>query len=62
MAQVESRLALQEGAEAITSTSGQLLALVDSLRSGTLNDTQQETVQTLRTGILALARQQAGVI
>ncbi len=56
MAQVESRLALQDGAEAIPSTSGQLLALVDSLRGGTLNDTQQETVQALRAGILALAQ------
>lgn len=56
MAQVESRLALQEGAAAIPPTSGQLLALVDSLRGGTLNDAQQETVQTLRAGILALAQ------
>jgi integrase len=56
MAQVESRLALQEGVAAIPPTSGQLLALVDSLRSGTLNDTQQETVQALRAGILALAQ------
>lgn len=56
MAQVESRLALQEGTEAIPPTSGQLLALVDSLRGGTLNDTQQATVQALRAGILALAQ------
>ncbi len=56
MAQVESRLALQEGAAAMPPTSGQLLALVDSLRSGTLNDAQQETVQALRAGILTLAQ------
>jgi integrase len=56
MAQIESRLALQEGAVAIPPTSGQLLALVDSLGRGTLNDTQQETVQALRAGILALAQ------
>jgi hypothetical protein len=56
MAQVESRLALQEGAEAIPPTSGQLLTLVDSPSRGTLDDTQQETVQALRAGILALAQ------
>jgi hypothetical protein len=61
MAQVESRLA-QDGAEAIPPTSGQLLALVDSLRGGTLNDTQKETVQALRAGILALAQEPTGVI
>jgi hypothetical protein len=36
-------------------TSGQLLALVDALRSGTLNEAQQETVRTLRAGIVDLA-------
>lgn len=56
MAQVESRLALQEGAVAMPPTSGQLLALVDSLHSGTLNDAQMETVRELRAGILALAQ------
>ena len=56
MAQVESRLALQDGAKTIPPTSGQLLALVDSLRSGMLNDAQQETVPALRAGILALAQ------
>lgn len=35
--------------------SGQLLALVDALHAGTLNDAQRETVQALRTGILSLA-------
>jgi len=54
MAHIESRLALQDGAAAMPSTSGQLLALVDSLHSGTLNDAQQATVQALRAGILAL--------
>jgi hypothetical protein len=34
---------------------GQLLALVDAMHAGTLNDAQRETVQALRTGILALA-------
>jgi hypothetical protein len=36
--------------------SGQLLALVDALHIGTLNDAQRETVQALRMGILALAQ------
>jgi hypothetical protein len=35
---------------------GQLLALVDALHTGTLNDAQRETVQALRMGILALAQ------
>jgi integrase len=55
MALVESRLMLQEDATAAPPTSGQLLALVDSLRDGTLNDVQKEIVQALRAGILALA-------
>jgi hypothetical protein len=33
--------------------SGQLLALVDALHAGTLNDVQRETAQALRAGILA---------
>ena len=43
-------------------TSGQLLALVDALRAGTLNDAQRETVQALRQGILALVEQEAELI
>jgi hypothetical protein len=31
------------------------LALVDTLRNGTLNETQQEAVRVLRAGIVALA-------
>ncbi len=34
---------------------GQLLALVDSLHQGTLNEAQRETVRVLRSAILALA-------
>ena len=55
MAGVEERLALGEGQPAPTLDSGQLLALVDALSAGTLNDAQRETVQTLRSAILALA-------
>jgi hypothetical protein len=33
---------------------GQLLALVDALQDGTLNEVQRETVYALRLGILTL--------
>jgi hypothetical protein len=54
MAQIESRF---DGGENGTTPpdSGQLLALVDALHAGTLNDAQRETVQALRAGILAMA-------
>jgi integrase/recombinase XerD len=55
MDQVEARMALAEGAEDAPPTSGQLLALVDALHDGTLNEDQRETVHALRLGILALA-------
>jgi integrase len=51
---VEARMELQEGGEDSVPDSGQLLALVDSLFGGTLNDAQRETVQALRTMILAM--------
>jgi integrase len=55
MAQIESRF---DGGQNGTTPpdSGQLLALVDALHAGTLNDAQRETVQALRAGILAMAR------
>lgn len=37
---------------------GELIALVDSLCSGTLNNSQASAVQSLRDGLLALARQE----
>lgn len=55
MAQVESRMALAEDAVTLPPGPGELLALVDSLRNGTLNETQIETVRALRTGIMAQA-------
>ena len=57
MAEIEIRF---EGGENATTPpdSGQLLALVEALHAGTLNDTQRETVQALRTGILAMAEQE----
>jgi integrase len=59
MAHIEHRLALDAEATAPVPDSGQLLALVDALQAGTLNEAQRETVQTLRAGILALAEQEA---
>jgi hypothetical protein len=55
MLQVERQMALPEDATAEPPNSGQLLALVDALRNGTLNEAQQETVRVLRAGIVALA-------
>ena len=59
MTEIESRF---EGGENATAPphSGQLLALVDALHSGTLNDAQQATVHALRAGILALAENGSG--
>jgi hypothetical protein len=37
------------------------LALVDTLRDGTLNDTQRETLHALRAAILSLATQEPDV-
>ncbi|MBU1749581.1 MAG: tyrosine-type recombinase/integrase [Chloroflexi bacterium] len=53
MREVESRLALGEST-VDPPTSGELLALVDTLGTGTLNDAQREVVQALRAAILAL--------
>ena len=55
MVQVKHQMALSEDAVAEPPDSGQLLTLVDTLRNGTLNESQQETVQVLRASILALA-------
>jgi hypothetical protein len=37
---------------------GQLLALVDALQDGTLNEEQRETVHALRLGILTLVERE----
>jgi len=55
MALVESRLALPEDRLTQPPVLGQLLALVDSLRSGALTPDQAEVVRILRAGIAALA-------
>jgi hypothetical protein len=54
MLQIERQLMLPEDEMAEPLNSGQLLALVDTLRNGTLNEAQQETVRVLRAGILML--------
>jgi site-specific recombinase XerD len=56
MDEIERHLALQEDVNYPAPSLGQLLALVDSLQAGTLNDAQRETVLALRTGLLALAQ------
>jgi integrase len=61
MALVERRLALPEDALAEPPGTGQLLALIDSLREGTLNQDQAETVRRLRAGILALAERENAI-
>jgi hypothetical protein len=55
MPEIETRF---RGGEHATTppNSGHLLALVDALHAGTLNDPQRETVHALRAGILALAQ------
>jgi integrase len=55
MAAVERRLALGPAAERPLVNAGQLLALVDALGSGTLNDHQKELIHALRGGLLDLA-------
>lgn len=52
MAQIEPRL---DGLERAPLPPQQLLALIDSLRAGTLSETQRETVQALRVAVLGLA-------
>lgn len=47
MGQIEKRLFLPENSTATPPSLGELVALVDSLRGGTLNEIQAETVQVL---------------
>jgi site-specific recombinase XerD len=55
MGQIERLFALPENRQVSVSTPAELVALVDSLGSGTLNETQRETIQVLREGIISLA-------
>jgi integrase/recombinase XerD len=59
MAEVEARMGLSVDNDASTLDAGKLLALVDSLWAGTLNESQRETVQELRSGILTMVEQMA---
>jgi integrase/recombinase XerD len=54
MTNIEGRFDLTGKPATVWSDPAQLLAMVDSLSSGTLNESQRETVQTLRTAILGL--------
>jgi len=56
MSQVEQWFYLPESRPAPSYTPAELVALVDSLGSGTLNENQRETIQTLREGILSLEK------
>jgi site-specific recombinase XerD len=65
MDEVEKRLPLIGGAVVVQRVKaqtdfGKLLALVDTLRGGTLNESQTEQLQLLRAGLLALAAPDAG--
>jgi len=55
MGQIERLFELSESQQAPVFTPAELVALVDALNSGTLNDSQRETVRALRDGILSLA-------
>ena len=57
MAFVEQRLSLPEDRLAKPPQIGQLVALVDALRGGTLNPAQIETLRALRVGLVALSEQ-----
>jgi hypothetical protein len=55
MQAVERRLALPEDRLSQPPGIGQLLAMVDALRQGTLNASQTDLVQQLRAGLMAMA-------
>jgi site-specific recombinase XerD len=62
MARVEQQMSLIDPAKIEPPNGGQLLALIDALRSGTLNDSQTETAQALRAGILALVERTSAAL
>lgn len=59
MALIEKRMNLPEDQATPPPIHGELIALVDSLCTGTLNHTQQETVRLLRAGILTLVEKES---
>ena len=62
MNQVEARMKLAETNDDVPPSSGQLLALVDALQDGTLNEDQRETVHALRLGILTLVEREGAAM
>lgn len=54
MADVEQRLQLTPASEPPLMTTGQMVALVDGLSQGTLNERQRQLVHTLRSSLLTL--------
>lgn len=54
MGQIEPMLVISEKNQALVPTSGELIALIDSLGSGTLNEAQREALKALREGVLSL--------
>ena len=61
MASIEERSALGDNAGVPQFDPGHLLAMVDALSNGTLNDEQRETAQVLRSAILDLVKQDGRV-
>lgn len=57
MGDIENRMALEKNPADQRPNTGQMLALVDALQAGTLNETQRKTVRELRTAILALIQE-----
>ena len=54
VAGVEERRALGQSPTAVALEYGQALALIDTLCTGTLNDTQRETMRVLRSVVAAM--------
>ena len=61
MAQVESCLALEDQNEASPARAGDLLPLVDLLQKGEMDAAQTATLPALRTGLLALVKQEVNL-
>ena len=59
MSGVEKRLALPEDKLSQPASIGQLLAMVDAIRQGTLNESQVNLVLQLRAGLMILAERES---
>ena len=57
MSSIEKQLSLPEGRLSQSVGIGQLLAMVDAIRQGTLNESQSDLIQRLRAGLMTLADQ-----